>query len=127
MNELKRLQQMSGKERERMELLSRMTEAERVAALEAEQKQLLRQRNNELLTECMTEQERVQALARQAKLSEDQAFQEKLRLMKEQEMIAKQKDKEYKDMMIKDLHDNYDIQKKVNYFSIVEFRNWSQF
>jgi uncharacterized protein YfkK (UPF0435 family) len=40
-------------------------------------------------------------------------------------MIAKQKDKEYKDMMIKDLHDNYDIQKKVNYFSIVEFRNWS--
>jgi hypothetical protein len=36
MNELKRLQQMSGKERERMELLSRMTEAERVAALEAE-------------------------------------------------------------------------------------------
>lgn len=62
-----------------------------------------------MLTECMTEQQRVQQMARDAKNADDAAFQEKLRLMKQQELLSREKDAEYKNMMIKDLHDNYEI------------------
>lgn len=114
MTYLKKLQSMSDKEREKFLMEQNLKEAAKVSELEMQQKEMIKKRNNDLLNQCKTEQERVRELARQAKEREDMQFQNKLQLMKQQEMVSRQKEKEYKNMMIKDLHDNYEISKKVS-------------
>ena len=81
--------------------------------MERQQKDMVKRRNNELITQTAQEQEKIRQMQRDAKLREDSEFQTKLDMMKQQEQLSKMKQKEYNQMMIKDLHDNYEISKKV--------------
>lgn len=115
MLELKEQGKKSLKEQDYLELKQREKEATLLDQLEVQNKVNFRTRNNDMISKCLEEQAQVQEKARQAKRLEELEFQKKLQEMKEQEMLSKQQQKEYKDLVVRDMHENYEISKKVGW------------
>lgn len=115
MTEYKRSQQNVEKDRERLIMMEKMKEQERLNQLEYEEKMRLRRRNNEILDATKMEQEMMAGRAHEAKMKNDEEFRRKIELMKQQEQISKRKEKEFKDIMVKDMQENCEIQKKVRF------------
>lgn len=98
---------------EREEVAKRSSDVQLATQIEVQEKELFRKRNEEMLRKGKEEQEEVSKMAREVKMAEEAEFRQKLELMKQQEEINRIKEAEYKNMMIKDMHENYEISKKV--------------
>lgn len=113
MIELKEKGAKNQRDQDFLEMKQREKEASLLDNLEVQNKVNFRNRNNDMISKCLEEQNAVQMKAREMKKLEEEEFQKKLREMKEQEMLAKQQQREYKDMVTRDMHENYEISKKV--------------
>lgn len=113
MMELKEHGKKSQKEQDYLELKQREKEASLLDQMERDNKTNFRNRNHDMISKCLEEQATVQNKAREVKKLEELEFQKKLQEMKEQEVLAKQQQKEYKDLVVRDMHENYEISKKV--------------
>lgn len=113
MMELKEVGKKSQKESDFKELKIREKESTLLDAMERENKLNFKHRNNDMISKCLEEQNVLQHKAKEMKRLEDEEFQRKLQEMKEQEIMAKQQNKEYRGMINKDLHENYEISRKV--------------
>jgi hypothetical protein len=114
MIELKENGMRGQKDQDFMEMKQREKEASLLDNLERENKVNFKNRNNDMISKCLEEQNVIQGKAREMKKLEEDEFQKKLREMKEQETLAKQQQREYKDMVTRDMHENYEISKKVS-------------
>lgn len=114
MIELKENGMKGQKDQDFMEMKQREKEASLLDNLERENKVNFKNRNNDMISKCLEEQNVIQGKAREMKKLEEDEFQKKLREMKEQETLAKQQQREYKDMVTRDMHENYEISKKVS-------------
>ena len=101
------------KDQEVKELKQREQESKLLDQLERENKANFKNRNNDMISKCLEEQNQLQDKARDMKRTEELEFQRRLQDMKEQELLAKQQQKEYRDLRNKDLQDSYQIMKKV--------------
>lgn len=113
MMDLKEQGKKDQKESDYKELKIREKEASLLDRMERENKQNFKNRNNDMISKCLEEQTVLQHKAKEMKRLEDEEFQRKLQEMKEQELLAKQQNKEYRGMVNKDLHENYEISRKV--------------
>ena len=114
MIELKENGMRGQKDQDFMEMKQREKEASLLDNLERENKVNFKNRNNDMISKCLEEQNVIHGKAREMKKLEEDEFQKKLREMKEQETLAKQQQREYKDMVTRDMHENYEISKKVS-------------
>lgn len=113
MMDLKEQGKKDQKESDYKELKIREKESTLLDKMERENKQNFKNRNNDMISKCLEEQTVLQHKAKEMKRLEDEEFQRKLQEMKEQELLAKQQNKEYRGMVNKDLHENYEISRKV--------------
>ncbi len=101
------------KDQEVKELKEREKESKLLDHLERENKTNFKTRNNDMISKCLEEQNQLQDKAKEMKRMEELEFHRRLQEMKEQELLAKQQQKEYRDLRNKDLQDSYQIMKQV--------------